>query len=33
MRKERYAEGGYLFLRLCVGYEAASPRAWSPGFV
>lgn len=26
-------EGGRLFLRLCVGYEAASPGAWSLGFV
>lgn len=25
--------GGHLFLRLCVGYEAASPGAWSLGFV
>lgn len=25
--------GGHLFLRLCVGYEAASPGAQSPGFV
>lgn len=25
--------GGHLFLRLCVGYEAVSPGAWSPGFV
>lgn len=25
--------GGHLFLRLCVGYEAASPGACSPEFV
>lgn len=25
--------GGHLFLRLCVGYEAASPGVQSPGFV
>lgn len=30
--KERVG-GGHLFLRLCVGYEEASPGAQSPGFV
>lgn len=28
-----WGRGGHLFLRLCVGYEAASPGAQSPGFV